>query len=177
MRILARALDFALLGAIVLFFALGAVLSLSGCSSFLPAADRASLVANRAIAVVQHESTDARAAQLDACPDETCLNAGEAQWAPWLTSLEFLRQLAADFDDVLASAGRLGDTADVERIVIEAACDIAHAWDRLPAGFALLEPLHLSFQPPTLPPELDAVLHAGELFLCPAPADAPPGPQ
>ena len=98
---------------------------------------------------------DARAAELDACTDEACLDAGEALWAPRVAALNAARDTLELVLDGLDAAHRHG-TAPSAATLLEWARTAADAWA---LAAHVLELAGLEF--PALPDEVHMLLVDG----------------
>lgn len=123
---------------------------------------RAAIVTSSAVTAVEGALHDARAAELDACRDEACLDAGEARWEPvvgsynvlvvalagWVSTLELVRLSEQDDASILGILLRSADAA------MTAYIDLMHALASfglsLPDPTPVLTMLGLSFRPPAL---------------------------
>lgn len=146
--------------AAALLFALALGSTLTGCTvSALTAQGRAATITGVGLGSVAQEVHDERAAQLDACADEACLDAAESAWAPVVAAIESARTALTTWIDALDVARQAGaDDGDVIGALLVAVSHFVHEWNDLAAAIRALGNAEL--QPPDLPPVLTALLGA-----------------
>jgi hypothetical protein len=92
----------------------------SGCGSALRTHAAAVTIARATLDAGGDAIMDARAADLDACHDSACLDAGEARWSPWVASLRLVVEAWAVWRDAVVEGFGLPDEG-----VAAAACAVA----------------------------------------------------
>jgi uncharacterized protein YceK len=97
-----------------------AVYLLSGCGSALRTHAAAVTIARATLDSGGDAIMDARAADLDACHDSACLDAGEARWSPWVASLRLVVEAWATWRDAVVEGFGLPDEG-----IAAAACAVA----------------------------------------------------
>lgn len=131
------------LGDALVWLALGAAAflafnALSGCSSPLRAHAVGVTLAHAALTSGSDAVMDARAADLDACPDPACLDAGEARWQPWVASLRLVVEAWETWRDAVVTGFGLPDEAVAAAIAAVALRHLLALWaalaDVVPGG-------------------------------------------
>ena len=128
----------------------------SGCGYALTAQARAAVVVGVGLGSAGAEIHDARAASLDACEDEPCLDAGEARWAPALAAYESARAALTVWVESLDVARQVGEDDSVLAALLVAVARIAREWADLAAAL-----LPLGVELPALPSPVAALLGGG----------------
>ncbi len=98
-----------------------------GCGSPLRTHAAAVTIAHAALTSGSDAVMDARAAELDACADETCLDAGEARWSPWVASLRLIVEAWETWRDAVVAGFALPDegvAAAICRVALEHLLDL-----------------------------------------------------
>lgn len=129
---------------------------LAGCSSPLRSHAAAVTIAHAAISSGSDAVMDARATELDACPDTACLDAGESRWAPWVASLGLAAAAWETWRDAVVSGFALPDEGVAAAICAVALRHLLDVWA------ALAEVLRSAgVEVPELPALLTALLGGG----------------
>lgn len=100
---------------------------LAGCGSELRSHAAAVTIAHAALTSGSDAVMDARAAELDACTDEACLDAGEARWSPWVASLRLIVEAWETWRDAVVAGFALPDegvAAAICRVALEHLLDL-----------------------------------------------------
>ena len=109
-----------------------------GCGSALRAHATAATIARAALDSGSDAVMDARAAELDRCPDPACLDAGEARWQPWVASLRLVVEAWATWRDAIVTGFGLPDEGVAAAICAVALRHLLALWaalaDVIPGG-------------------------------------------
>lgn len=135
----------------LLALVVGASLHLYGCGGGpIREHARGVVIASSALTVAEATILSARSAELDACEDEPCLDAGEERWAPVMVGYNLAVDAVESWQGALELALQVGAEAqpDLVNALFSVASLFVAAYGRMRSSLA---PLHLELPPLVMP--------------------------